>query len=155
MRKRLSLLLAAVAAAVLATACAQTDAGITTKVKTKLAADSTVKASQIDVDTKNKVVTLTGTVESQAAKDQAVTIARGTTGVADVVDNLTVAGASMPKGTTGTGDMGMPATTTTTIEGATGATGTMGSTGATGTAGYSTGTGTTGTGAVQRTPAPR
>jgi len=85
----------AVAAAV---ACAQTDAGLTTKVKAKLAADDTVKAYQIDVDTKEKVVTLTGTVDSQAAKDQAVAVARGTGGVADVVDNITVSG--------GAGDMG-------------------------------------------------
>jgi hyperosmotically inducible protein len=77
-----------------AIACAQTDAGITTKVKSKLAADDTVKAYQIDVDTKDKVVTLSGNVDSQAAKDQAVALARGTEGVADVVDNITVAGGS-------------------------------------------------------------
>ena len=98
MLKKMSLLLALIAAVALAGACAQSDAGITTKVKTKLAADPTVKASQIDVDTKNKVVTLNGTVDTQAAKDQAISIARGTTGVADVVDNLTVAGGA----TTGT-----------------------------------------------------
>jgi hyperosmotically inducible protein len=96
--KRLNSLLGIVAAAALAIACAQTDAGITTKVKSKLAADDTVKAYQIDVDTKEKVVTLSGNVESQAAKDQAVSIARGTEGVADVVDNIMVAGgtAAMP-----------------------------------------------------------
>jgi len=103
--KRLNSLLGIVAAAALAIACAQTDAGITTKVKSKLAADDTVKAYQIDVDTKEKVVTLSGNVESQAAKDQAVSIARGTEGVADVVDNIMVAGgsAAMP------GEGGAPA----------------------------------------------
>ena len=45
-------------------ACAQTDAGITTNVKTKMAADDTVKAYQIDVDTRNGVVTLSGAVEN-------------------------------------------------------------------------------------------
>jgi len=70
-------------------ACAQTDAGITTKVKAKLAADSTVKASQINVDTKDKVVTLSGNVDSDQAKAKAVEIARDTTGVRDVVDNMT------------------------------------------------------------------
>lgn len=83
---------AAALAVVFAFACAQTDAGLTTKVKTKLAADSTVKASQINVDTKDHVVTLSGTVDNEAARTQAVALARGTEGVRDVVDNLTVAG---------------------------------------------------------------
>lgn len=98
MTKRITTLLAILAAVAFAVACAQTDAGITTKVKSKLAADDTVKAYQIDVDTRDKVVTLSGSVDSQAAKDQAVALARGTEGVADVVDNITVAGgeAAMP-----------------------------------------------------------
>jgi hyperosmotically inducible protein len=80
-------------------ACAQTDAGITTAVKTKLAADDTVKAYQINVDTANGVVTLTGVVEMPAAKEQAVVLARGTDGVTDVVDRITVnaATASTPE----------------------------------------------------------
>ena len=69
------------AAALLFTvACGQTDAGITTAVKTKLAADDTVKAYQVDVDTSNKVVTLRGDVETMAQKEHAVTIARNTSG---------------------------------------------------------------------------
>ncbi|HEV8232318.1 MAG TPA: BON domain-containing protein [Thermoanaerobaculia bacterium] len=92
MTKRITTLLGILAAVMFAIACAQTDAGITTKVKSKLAADDTVKAYQIDVDTKDKVVTLSGNVDSQAAKDQAVALARGTEGVADVVDNITLAG---------------------------------------------------------------
>ena len=75
---------------VMTVACAQTDPGITTAVKTKLAADDTVKAYQINVDTANGVVTLTGIVEAPAAKEQAVVIARGTDGVKDVVDRITV-----------------------------------------------------------------
>jgi len=102
--KRYSAFLGILAAALIAVACAQTDAGITTKVKSKLAADDTVKAYQIDVDTKDKVVTLSGSVDSPAAKDQAVAIARGTQGVADVVDNITVGGE-----TTTAGEGGMPA----------------------------------------------
>jgi hyperosmotically inducible protein len=98
MTKRITTLLGILAAVAFAVACAQTDAGITGKVKSKLAADDTVKAYQIDVDTKDKVVTLSGSVDSQAAKDQAVALARGTEGVADVVDNITVktAAAAMP-----------------------------------------------------------
>lgn len=94
MTKRITTLLGILAAVAFSVACAQTDAGITGKVKSKLAADDTVKAYQIDVDTKDKVVTLSGNVDSSAAKDQAVALARGTEGVADVVDNITVAGGS-------------------------------------------------------------
>jgi len=71
-------------------ACSASDPGVTTAVKTKMAADDTVKAYQIDVDTKGGVVTLTGTVQNQAAKDRAVQIARETDGVKSVEDRLTV-----------------------------------------------------------------
>jgi osmotically-inducible protein OsmY len=81
---------ALVAAALFTAACAQTDAGITTNVKAKLAADDTVKAYQIDVDTRNGVVTLSGAVETAAAKEQAIQIARGSDGVRDVIDQLQV-----------------------------------------------------------------
>jgi len=71
-------------------ACSQTDSGITTKVKTAMAADPIVKAYQVDVTTENNVVTLTGDVETTAAKEQAVQIARRTDGVRDVIDRLRV-----------------------------------------------------------------
>lgn len=83
-------LAALVGVAVLTVACAQTDAGITTNVKSKMAADDTVKAHEINVDTKNGVVTLTGDVDSPIAKERAVQIARTTDGVREVVDHLTV-----------------------------------------------------------------
>jgi hyperosmotically inducible periplasmic protein len=90
----------AVAFAALSIACADTDPGITTAVKSKLAADDNVKAYKIDVDTKDHVVTLTGTVDSSAAKQRAVTLARSTDGVNNVIDNLTVApGAAATTGT--------------------------------------------------------
>ena len=82
--------LASAAALVFTVACGQTDAGITTAVKSKLAADDTVKAYQVDVDTSNKVVTLSGDVETAAQKEHAVTIARNTDGVTDVIDQLRV-----------------------------------------------------------------
>lgn len=82
----------AVSALVLAftVACSQTDSGITTAVKSKMAADDTVKAYKIDVDTQNKVVTLSGDVDTQAQHDQALLIARNTKGVADVIDRMRV-----------------------------------------------------------------
>jgi hyperosmotically inducible protein len=81
---------AVLGAALLAVACSQTDAGITTNVKTKLAADDTVKSYRVDVDTRNGVVTLSGDVESAAAKEQAIRIARETDGVRDVIDQIHV-----------------------------------------------------------------
>jgi hypothetical protein len=71
-------------------ACSQSDSGITTKVKTAMAADPIVKAYQVDVTTQNKVVTLSGDVETTAAKEQAIKIARETEGVSDVIDRMRV-----------------------------------------------------------------
>jgi hyperosmotically inducible protein len=88
--KKTGLALGAFAALAIAIGCAQSDAGITAKVKTQFATDTTVKAHEINVDTKNHVVTLTGEVDTQAARDRAVEIARDTKGVTDVVDNMTV-----------------------------------------------------------------
>ena len=95
MRKRLGILFAIVAAAAITVACGASDAGITTKVKAKIAADREItNTDQIQVTTQDKVVTLSGTADSQASKERAVTLARGTEGVTNVIDNLTVAGAS-------------------------------------------------------------
>jgi osmotically-inducible protein OsmY len=74
----------------MAVACGQTDAGITTAVKSKLAADDTVKAYEIDVTTQNNIVTLEGRVDTSVARDQAIALARETDGVRDVVDKLAV-----------------------------------------------------------------
>src|SRR5256712_13351190 len=77
-------------ASVLTVACSQSDSGITTKVKAKMVADDTVKAHEINVTTRDHVVTLSGEVGTTGAKDQAIQIARQTEGVRDVVDQLTV-----------------------------------------------------------------
>ena len=75
----------------LCVACGPTgDAGVTASVKTKMAADPDVSALQIEVDTQNGVVTLTGNVNSATEKEQAIRIARDTSGVRDVVDMITV-----------------------------------------------------------------
>jgi hyperosmotically inducible periplasmic protein len=84
------------------TACAQSDAGITTEVKTRLVADDTVKARNINVDTKDKVVTLTGTVQSPQERAKALEIARATRGVANVVDSLSIAAEPQAAPTAGT-----------------------------------------------------
>jgi hyperosmotically inducible protein len=92
--KPVSTLCSVIALALFTVACGQTDAGITADVKTTLAADDTVKAYQIDVDTQDHVVTLSGNVASVAAKERAVALARNTDGVQNVIDNITVAGGS-------------------------------------------------------------
>jgi hyperosmotically inducible protein len=66
------------------------DAAITGKVKTALLADADVKGLKIDVDTKDNVVTLNGSADSQAHADKAVTIAKGIDGVKSVSSNLTI-----------------------------------------------------------------
>ena len=86
--------IAVVVIALWSVACSQSDAGITTAVKTALAADDEVKAYQIDVDTKDKVVTLSGTVDSARAKTRAAEIARLEKGVFQVVDHVTVSAAA-------------------------------------------------------------
>jgi osmotically-inducible protein OsmY len=59
-------------------------------VKSKLVADDMVKARNINVDTRDHVVTLMGTVQSPTEENRAIEIARNTKGVADVVDRLSV-----------------------------------------------------------------
>ena len=86
------------AALVFTVACGQSDAGITTNVKTKMAADDMVKAYQVDVTTQNRVVTLSGEVETAAARDRAIEIARATEGVSDVIDQLRVADTAATSG---------------------------------------------------------
>jgi osmotically-inducible protein OsmY len=80
----------------LTTACGKTvgetidDATITTRVKTAMLNDQAVGGLGIDVDTFKGVVTLSGRVKSQAEKNQAVAIARRTSGVVEVKDALQV-----------------------------------------------------------------
>ena len=88
--KKWMVYLAAVIFAVSTAACAQTDAGVTTSVKAKFAQDDLVKAHQINVTTREGVVTLSGDVDTPAAKQQAVRLARQTEGVTDVIDQLHV-----------------------------------------------------------------
>jgi hyperosmotically inducible periplasmic protein len=93
MRSHLTSWTAAVAFALTTVACGNTDSGITTAVKAKLATADEVKAYEIDVDTQDKIVTLSGEVDSPMAKSRAVELARATDGVRGVTDNLTVSAA--------------------------------------------------------------
>lgn len=64
------------------------EAGLTAKIKAKMTLDDLVKARTINVTTQGTTVTLTGTVQSKAERDRAVTLARETEGVTRVVDDL-------------------------------------------------------------------
>jgi osmotically-inducible protein OsmY len=66
------------------------DAVITTKVKADLAADPDVKATEVKVETFKGIVQLSGFVSSPEAAQKAVSIARGTKGVSDVKNSMTV-----------------------------------------------------------------
>jgi len=68
-----------------------TDPWITTKIQSKYFLDSEVKGHRIDVDTRNGVVTLAGTVASDKERQLAEQIARSTDGVSRVINRLTVA----------------------------------------------------------------
>lgn len=82
----------------LLSACASTrsagtqldDSTITARVKSKLTADPEVNPFNIDVDTADGVVTLRGRVEDERAESIALSLARGTSGVVEVVDEIEV-----------------------------------------------------------------
>ena len=85
-----TILVGALLAGMTLAGCTVRDSGLTAEVKSKLIADETVKAAQIEVTTKAQVVTLTGNVNSQAEKDRAILLARNTKGVRDVADMISV-----------------------------------------------------------------
>ena len=66
------------------------EGALTAKIKSKMALDDTVKALSINVDTTGTVVTLSGTVHSEAERTRAVQLARETAGVTAVNDRLVV-----------------------------------------------------------------
>ena len=67
------------------------DRWITMKVHSQFIPEDALENSDIDVDTKNGVVTLNGTVASAAGKTRAVAIAKATEGVTSVADHLKIA----------------------------------------------------------------
>jgi hyperosmotically inducible periplasmic protein len=73
------------------------DSWLTAKTKIALYGDDRVSGTQINVDTKNGVVSLRGTVDSDAAKAAAGEIAKGVDGVKSVRNNLQVVAASSKK----------------------------------------------------------
>ena len=86
----------ALAAMLLAPGCMTTrsasgqvdDAWITSKVESKLAADPEVNNFEIDVDTQEGVVRLSGNVEQEKARQEAEKLARNTEGVKAVKNEI-------------------------------------------------------------------
>jgi len=66
------------------------DATITTTVKAKIIAEPTLKVLQINVETMQGVVQLSGFVDSQKSETKAVEIAKRVRGVTSVKDDLVV-----------------------------------------------------------------
>ena len=66
------------------------DAAITAKVKAAILSEPGLKSLQINVDTKDATVTLSGNVDSDMLRDRAKQIAMSTEGVRDVVDNHSI-----------------------------------------------------------------
>jgi hyperosmotically inducible periplasmic protein len=67
-----------------------TDSGLTAKIKAKMALDDRVKAFDLNVDTSGSVVTVGGTVHSEAERQRAIQLARETNGITKVVDRIQV-----------------------------------------------------------------
>jgi hyperosmotically inducible protein len=64
------------------------EAALTAKIKAKMALDDSVKARAINVTTHGTTVTLSGTVASTAERQRALSLARETGGVTQVIDDL-------------------------------------------------------------------
>ncbi len=66
------------------------DAALTQSVKAKIQAAANLAGAKVEVAVKEGVVTLTGTVDNDAAKASAETLAKGVVGVKSVTNNITV-----------------------------------------------------------------
>jgi hyperosmotically inducible protein len=88
---------------------AVTDGWITMKVHAKFIPEDALSDSDIDVTTRNGVVTLSGTVPTVLGRQRAVEIAKATDGVKNVVDQLRIAPETATSLTERTGDTGREA----------------------------------------------
>src|SRR6476661_1938354 len=96
MKRNLSVVL--IAMALLAAGCSRigsrTDAQVASDVQNKINGDSSIPDKQLNINANNGVITLTGTVASDAARNAAANDAAQIEGVKTVVNNLEVAPAS-------------------------------------------------------------
>ena len=87
----ISMTLILLAAACLAAAKPAGDDVIYDQVRIKLSGDPVAKGGACKVDVKQGVVTLTGVAETEQQKARAAKVAKKVKGVAQVINNLTVA----------------------------------------------------------------
>ena len=66
------------------------DAWITSKIKSEMVADKTVKARDITVNTTKGIVTLSGKVDSWEESNKAAEIAHSVKGVSEVENNIRI-----------------------------------------------------------------
>ena len=89
----LTVLMAILAAAGTVTSAAQQpvkDGWITMKIHSMFVPEDALEGSNVDVDTISGVVTLSGTVATEAGRTRALAIAKSTDGVKNVVDKLRI-----------------------------------------------------------------
>ena len=67
-----------------------TDAAIRDQVLIHLTTDAEVKGGELQVDVKDGVVTLSGTVDEKKRKDKATKVAKKVKGVKKVVNNIVI-----------------------------------------------------------------
>jgi hyperosmotically inducible periplasmic protein len=84
------LALAGCASSMVSKSTRHSDSGITSVVQASLEANDKVKARQVDVETRERVVYLTGVVDTEEARREAGRVAWRTEGVGGVVNDLTV-----------------------------------------------------------------
>ncbi len=84
------LLMALMLAGVCLAKDAVTDDMIYNNVRIKLASDAVVKGGALQVDVKDGVVTIGGSVEVEKQKDRAAKLAKGIKGVKQVINNITL-----------------------------------------------------------------
>lgn len=87
----LALLISATAGPASAQIGAIKDGWLVMKVHSEMVDEDVLSGSNIDVDVKNGVVTLQGTVPSEAARARAIAVAKANDGVKNVVDQLKIA----------------------------------------------------------------
>ena len=84
------LVLAGCAASMVSRSARHADSGVTSVIQVSLEANDRVKARQVDVETEDGVVYLTGVVDTEEARREAGWVAWRTEGVFGVVNDLTV-----------------------------------------------------------------
>ncbi|MEK6592528.1 MAG: BON domain-containing protein [Pseudomonadota bacterium] len=89
-KQKIDLAKAAVAEKAAASGDAVENAALTARVKAALIAEPSIKGLAIDVDSKDGIVTLFGTVDNLANRDKVTHVASGVEGVRSVLNNVKI-----------------------------------------------------------------